>query len=150
MSQQVLHFSTRSRYMDEHGIDVHCLVPLPWLECEPALHADKTKALEVGRLEKWSTVWKILMCYPILKLASILPLFFVGLVTQRHGSRRWSMYARILSVTTRQSVSINLCCFVSRTTGAVGALSSSPRTGRGALLVAVSCPTLVDFSPCPC
>lgn len=39
----------RDRYMDEHGIDVHCLVPLPWLECEPALHADDTKALEVNR-----------------------------------------------------------------------------------------------------
>ena len=36
------------RYMDEHGIDVHCLVPLPWLECEPALHADETRALEVN------------------------------------------------------------------------------------------------------
>lgn len=35
------------RYMDEHGIDVHCLVPLPWLECEPGLHANETKALEV-------------------------------------------------------------------------------------------------------
>lgn len=33
--------------MDEHGIDVHCLVPLPWLECEPKLHANETKALEV-------------------------------------------------------------------------------------------------------
>ena len=33
--------------MDEHGIDVHCMVPLPWLECEPAIHADEAKALEV-------------------------------------------------------------------------------------------------------
>lgn len=39
------------RYMDEHGIDVHCLVPLPWLECEPGLHADETKALEVLYLQ---------------------------------------------------------------------------------------------------
>lgn len=37
--------------MDEHGIDVHCLVPLPWLECEPALHANETKALEVWNEE---------------------------------------------------------------------------------------------------
>ncbi|CAB1120000.1 unnamed protein product [Ectocarpus sp. CCAP 1310/34] len=37
-------------YMDEHGIDVHCLVPLPWLECEPRLHADETKALEACRI----------------------------------------------------------------------------------------------------
>ncbi|CAN0576001.1 unnamed protein product, partial [Ectocarpus sp. 12 AP-2014] len=36
--------------MDEHGIDVHCLVPLPWLECEPGLHADETKALEACRI----------------------------------------------------------------------------------------------------
>lgn len=36
-----------ARYMDEHGIDVHCLVPLPWLECEPELHANETKALKV-------------------------------------------------------------------------------------------------------
>eukprot|EP00903_Cladosiphon_okamuranus_P006883 g6703.t1 len=40
----------RIRYMDEHGIDVHCLVPLPWLECEPGLHADETKALEACRI----------------------------------------------------------------------------------------------------
>lgn len=39
--------SYHTRYMDEHGIDVHCLVPLPWLECEPGLHADEAKAIEV-------------------------------------------------------------------------------------------------------
>lgn len=39
--------SCHIRYMDEHGIDVHCLVPLPWLECEPRLHADEAKAIEV-------------------------------------------------------------------------------------------------------
>lgn len=48
--------------MDEHGIDVHCLVPLPWLECEPAVHADEAKALKVKRKavladELFTTKW---------------------------------------------------------------------------------------------
>ena len=33
--------------MDEHGIDVHCMVPLPWLECEPSIHVNEAKALGV-------------------------------------------------------------------------------------------------------
>lgn len=49
MKTVVCLLSASLRYMDEHGIDVHCLVPLPWLECEPALHADEAKALEVPR-----------------------------------------------------------------------------------------------------
>ena len=43
------------RYMDERGIDVHCMVPLPWLECEPALLADEAKALEV----RWWVAWDV-------------------------------------------------------------------------------------------
>lgn len=46
-------YLNNARYMDEHGIDVHCLVPLPWLECEPGLHADEAKALEVNRIQSF-------------------------------------------------------------------------------------------------
>ncbi|CAN0255716.1 unnamed protein product [Scytosiphon promiscuus] len=49
--------------MDEHGIDVHCLVPLPWLECEPALHADATKALEACRIAN-DEMAKVVARYP--------------------------------------------------------------------------------------
>ncbi|CAM9462973.1 unnamed protein product [Chrysoparadoxa australica] len=35
----------RLAYMDKHGIEKHCLVPLPWLECEPSLHANLDEAI---------------------------------------------------------------------------------------------------------
>ena len=37
----------RLKLMDEYGVDVNCLVPLPWLECEPTLHADELLAIKV-------------------------------------------------------------------------------------------------------
>ncbi|CAM9332895.1 unnamed protein product [Choristocarpus tenellus] len=53
----------RIRYMDQHGIDVHCLVPLPWLECEPALHSDEGKAIEACKVAN-DEMAKIVALYP--------------------------------------------------------------------------------------
>ncbi|CAM9996423.1 unnamed protein product [Ascophyllum nodosum] len=53
----------RIRYMDKHGIDVHCLVPLPWLECEPVLHADEAKALQACRVAN-DEMAKVVARYP--------------------------------------------------------------------------------------
>ncbi|KAG5185571.1 hypothetical protein JKP88DRAFT_311755 [Tribonema minus] len=42
--------AARLRFMDELDVDVSCLVPLPWLECEPALHADVELATQACRI----------------------------------------------------------------------------------------------------
>jgi hypothetical protein len=39
--------SARLKLMDELGVQAHCVVPLPWLECEPAIHANEQDAAEV-------------------------------------------------------------------------------------------------------
>ncbi|CAM9201755.1 unnamed protein product [Discosporangium mesarthrocarpum] len=53
----------RIRFMDLQGIDMHCLVPLPWLECEPELHADVDKAVQACRLAN-DEMAKVVALYP--------------------------------------------------------------------------------------
>lgn len=69
--------------MDEHGIDVHCLVPLPWLECEPGVHADETKALEVSHRLGCACLQACCCSLTSRTLGAIYP---TTVVVQRYGS----------------------------------------------------------------
>jgi predicted TIM-barrel fold metal-dependent hydrolase len=42
--------AARIRYMDDLGVDQHCLVPLPWLECEPEVHGNVERAVQACRV----------------------------------------------------------------------------------------------------
>jgi predicted TIM-barrel fold metal-dependent hydrolase len=40
----------RLRFMDRHGVEMHVLVPLPWLEAAPVVYADPKLAAQAARL----------------------------------------------------------------------------------------------------
>ncbi|CAM9765101.1 unnamed protein product [Phaeothamnion confervicola] len=47
---ELMNVAARLRFMDAHNVDVHVLVPLPWLECEPAIANDEVTALATCRV----------------------------------------------------------------------------------------------------